>query len=199
MDKKLIRKLLMVLQLCLLTFGLVIGCAGGVMYWNIVSNGVHEIVDLKTLHTTKAKYASITAALDDTGVHIPRDKKDSESYFYTVKLEDKLVLINSFHKREEGPASTFFVRVHPYEGTHVEMYFAFLAAARGVSVQDVQMAYADKMLQYFDSNPGKYAAISSLMGFLTFACGLIWTLKAKNIKEIIRTIFTLHNGNGGTR
>lgn len=111
MDKKLIRKLLMVLQLCLLTFGLVIGCAGGVMYWNIVSNGVPEIVDLKTLHTTKAKYASITAALDDTGVHIPRDKKDSESYFYTVKLEDKLVLINSFHKREEGPASTFFVRV----------------------------------------------------------------------------------------
>ena len=45
MDKNLIRKLLMVLQLCLLTFGLVIGCAGGVMYWNIVSNGVPEIVD----------------------------------------------------------------------------------------------------------------------------------------------------------
>ena len=76
MDKKLIRKLLMVLQLCLLTFGLVIGCAGGVMYWNIVSNGVPEIVDLKTLHTTKAKYASITAVLDDTEVHIPSDKKD---------------------------------------------------------------------------------------------------------------------------
>ena len=181
MDKKLIRKLLMVLQLCLLTFGLVIGCAGGVMYWNIVSNGVPEIVDLKTLHTTKAKYARITAALDDTGVHIPRDKKDSESYFYTVKLEDKLVLINSFHKREEGPASTFFVRIHPYEGTHVEMYFAFLAAARGVSVQDVQMAYADKMLQYFDSNPEKYTAISSLMGFLVFAYKLPLPWKARPV------------------
>ena len=94
----------MVLQLCLLTFGLVIGCAGGVMYWNIVSNGIPEIVDLKTLHTTKAKYARITAALDDTGVHIPRDKKNGASYFYTVKLEDKLVLVNSSHKREEGPA-----------------------------------------------------------------------------------------------
>lgn len=199
MDKKLIRKLLMVLQLCLLTFGLVIGCAGGVMYWNIVSNGVPEIVDLKTLHTTKAKYARITAALDDTGVHIPRDKKSGESYFYTVELEDKLVLVNSSHKREEGPALTFFVLIRPYEGTHAETYFAFLAAARGVSVHDVQMAYAGKMLQYFDSNPEKYTAISSLMGFLTFACGLIWTLKAKNIKEIIRTIFTLHDGNGRTR
>ena len=51
----------MVLQLCLLTFGLVIGCAGGVMYWDTISNGVPEIVDLKTLHTTKAKYARITA------------------------------------------------------------------------------------------------------------------------------------------
>ena len=59
MDKNLIRKLLMVLQLCLLTFGLVIGCAGGVMYWNIVSNGVPEIVDLKTLHTTKIGRAHV--------------------------------------------------------------------------------------------------------------------------------------------
>ena len=195
-----IKKLLMALQAVLLVLGLLLLYASGTAYWNIVSNGIPEIVDLKTLHTTKATYARVTAALDDTGVHIPRDKKDSESYFYTVELEDKRVLVNSFHKREEGPASTFFVRVHPYEGTHVEMYFAFLAAARGVSVHDVRRAYADKMLQYFDSNPEKYTAISSLMGFLVFACGLIWTLKAKNIKEIIRTIFTLHNnGNGGTR
>ena len=195
-----IKKLLMALQAVLLVLGLLLLYASGTAYWNIVSNGIPEIVDLKTLHTTKATYARVTAALDDTGVHIPRDKEDSESHFYTIELEGKRVLVNSFHKREEGPASTFFVRVHPYEGTHVEMYFAFLAAARGVSVHDVRMAYADKMLQYFDSNPEKYTAISSLMGFLVFACGLIWTLKAKNIKEIIRTIFTLHNnGNGGTR
>ena len=187
----------MVLQLCLLTFGLVIGCAGGVMYWDTISNGVPEIVDLKTLHTTKATYARVTAALDDTGVHIPRDKKDSESYFYTVELEDKRVLVNSFHKREEGPASTFFVRVHPYEGTHVEMYFAFLAAARGVSVHDVRMAYADKMLQYFDSNPKTYDVIMMLIGTIVFGSGLIWTLKAKNIKEMVRAIFTFKDDDDG--
>ena len=194
-----LKRLLMAFQAVLLVLGLLLLYESGTAYWNIVSNGIPEIVDLKTLHTTKAKYARITAALDDTGLHIPKDKEDSESHFYTIELEGKLVLVNSLHKREAGPASTFFVRVHPYEGTHVEMYFAFLAAARGVSVHDVRMAYADKMLQYFDSNPEKYTAISSLMGFLVFACGLIWTLKAKNIKEIIRTIFTLHNGNGGTR
>ena len=194
-----LKRLLMAFQAVLLVLGLLLLYESGTAYWNIVSNGVPEIVDLKTLHTTKAKYARITAALDDTGVHIPRDKKNGASYFYTVKLEDKLVLVNSSHKREEGPASTFFVLIRPYEGTHAETYFAFLAAARGVSVQDVKMTYADKMLQYFNSNPEKYTAISSLMGFLVFACGLIWTLKAKNIKEIIRTIFTLHDGNGGTR
>ena len=180
----------MAFQAVLLVLGLLLLYASGTAYWNIVSNGIPEIVDLKTLHTTKAKYARITAALDDTGLHIPKDKEDSESHFYTIELEGKLVLVNSLHKREAGPASTFFVRVHPYEGTHVEMYFAFLAAAHNVPVREVRAEYADKMLQYFDSNPKTYDIIMLLIGTIVFGSGLIWTLKAKNIKEMVRAIFT---------
>ncbi len=185
-----IKKLLMALQAVLLVLGLLLLYASGTAYWNIVSNGIPEIVDLKTLHTTKATYARVTAALDDTGVHIPRDKEDSESHFYTIELEGKRVLVNSLHEREEGRASTFFVRVHPYEGTHVEIYFAFLAAAQNVPVREVRAEYADKMLQYFDSNPKTYDVIMMLIGTIVFGSGLIWTLKAKNIKEMVRAIFT---------
>ena len=113
-----VKRLLMALQAVLLVLGLLLLYASGTAYWDIVSNGIPEIVDLKTLHTTKAKYARITAALDDTGLHIPKDKEDSESHFYTIELEGKLVLVNSLHKREAGPASTFFVQVHPYKRTH---------------------------------------------------------------------------------
>ena len=185
-----LKRLLMVFQAVLLVLGLLLLYESGTAYWNIVSNGIPEIVDLKTLHTTKANYARITVALDDTGLHIPKDKEDSESHFYTIELEGKLVLVNSLHKREAGPASTFFVRVHPYEGTHVEMYFAFLAAAHNVPVREVRAEYADKMLQYFDSNPKTYDIIMLLIGTIVFGSGLIWTLKAKNIKEMIRAIFT---------
>ena len=192
-----VERLLMALQAVLLVLGLLLLYASGTAYWDIVSNGIPEIVDLKTLHTTKAKYARITAALDDTGLHIPKDKEDSESHFYTIELEGKLVLVNSLHKREAGPASTFFVRVHPYEGTHVEVYFAFLAAAHNVPVREVQSEYADKMLQYFDANPKTYNVIMLLIGTIVFGSGLIWTLKAKNIKEMVRAIFTLKDDDDG--
>jgi hypothetical protein len=186
-----VKKLLMALQFCLLVFGLVTGLAGGWIYWGTISNGIPEIVDLRTLHTTKAKYAHITASLKDTGIYMPRDKKNSPSYFYTIELEDKQVLVKSLHKREKEPVSTFYVRVHPYEDSHTDAYFAFLAAARSISVDDVRDAYADKMLQYFDHNPKTYGQVLMIAGMIVFAAGVIWTAASKNGKELLRSIFSL--------
>lgn len=189
------KKLLMALQVCLLVFGLVIIYGGGLIYWDILSNDIPKIVDLKTLHTTKAKYARITAALRDTGIYMPRDKEDSTSHFYTIELENKQVLLKSLHKRKEEPVSTFYVRVHPYEGAHVDQYFALVAAARNTSVRDIRVTYANKMLQYFDQNPKTYSIILMLIGMTAFAAGAIWTAISKNGKEILRSIFSLRNDN----
>jgi hypothetical protein len=122
---------------------------------------------------------------------MPREKKNSASYFYTIELEDKQVLVKSLHKRNKEPVSTFYVRVHPYEGSHVDMYFAFVATARGSSVDDLRDAYADKMLQYFDKNPKTYGKVLTIAGMIVFAIGVLWTVTAKNGKELLKSIFSL--------
>lgn len=187
---KKIDRLLMALQASLLLIGLMLLYASGKSYWNIERSGIPEIVDLKTLYATSSEYARVTAKLKDTGIHIPKDEHDSESYFYVIELEDKLVLIESLHKQKEGRAHTFFVRPHPYEGTHVETYFSVLAAASGRSVHDVRAEYADTMLQYFEDNPKTYNTILLLIGALLFGSGALWTIKARNGKAMIRAIFT---------
>lgn len=186
-----IRKLLMALQAFSFIVGLAVIFAGGVICWDVASHGIPEIVDLKVLHTTKARYARVTAALEDTGVHFPRDKKNSASYFYTIRLEDKLVLVKSLHRREEGPASSFFVLVQPYEGTRVETYFSLQAAARGLPEEDVRAGYADRMLQYFDNNPRKYGRMVLGLGALVFLAAAGWTAVAKNGGALLRMVLTL--------
>ena len=104
---KKIDRLLMALQASLLLIGLMLLYASGKSYWNIERSGIPEIVDLKTLYATSSEYARVTAKLKDTGIHIPKDEHDSESYFYMIELEDKLVLIESLHKQKEGRAHTF--------------------------------------------------------------------------------------------
>lgn len=194
------KRILMALQLSLIVLGLVLCYASGQAYWNIATNGIPEIADLKTLHTTKANYARITAVLSDTGIFMPRDKKDKDgpSHFYTTELEGKRILVKSLHEREEGPSSTFYVRVHPYEGTHVERYFAFLAAARNVPAREVRAAYADRMLQYFDYNPRTYTTILMIIGIAMFTTGTVWTILSKNAKDMVRAIFSLKNDTGDT-
>ena len=181
--------------MALQAFSFIVGAAvifaGGVICWDVASHGVPEIVDLKVLHATKAKYARVTAALENTGVHIPKDKKDSESYFYTIRLEDKLVLVKSLHRRKEGPASAFFVLVQPYEGTHIETYFSLQAAVRGVPEEDVRSAYADRMLQYFDNDPRTYGKVVLGLGVLVFLAAAVWTAVAKNGEALLRMVLTL--------
>lgn len=181
----------MALQAFSFIVGLAVIFAGGVICWDVASHGIPEIVDLKVLNATKAKYARVTAALEDTGVHFPRDKKNSASYFYTIRMEDKLVLVKSLRRREEGPASAFFVLVCPYEGPHVETYFSLQAAVRGVPEEDVRAAYADRMLQYFDSDPRKYGKVVLGLGVLVFLVAAVWTAVAKNGEALLRMVLTL--------
>lgn len=181
----------MALQAFLFIVGIVVIFAGGIICRDVASHGIPEIVDLKVLHATKAKYARVTAALENTGVHLPKDKKNSESYFYTIRMEDKLVLVKSLHRREEGPASEFFVLVCPCEGTHVETYFSLQAAVRGVPEEEVRSAYADRMLQYFDSNPKKYGRTVLGLGVLVFLVAAVWTAVAKNGGALLRMVLTL--------
>ena len=181
----------MALQAFSFIVGLAVIFAGGLICWDVASHGIPEIVDLKVLHATKAKYARVTAALEDTGVHFPKDKKNSASYFYTIRLEDKLVLVKSLHRRKEGPATEFFVLVQPYEGTRVETYFSLQAAARGVPEEEVRSAYADRMLQYFDNNPRKYGRMVLGLGALVFLVAAVWTAVAKNGGALLRMVLTL--------
>ena len=50
---------------------------------------------------------------------------------------------------------------------------------------------------YFDFNSKTYDIIMLLIGTIVFGSGLIWTLKAKNIKEMVRAIFTLKDDDEG--
>ena len=168
------RELAARIRICLLFVGLLTVIVSGSMLYNTAIKGIPEIENLSDLELANTKYARTTATLSDTGISLPRDKDNAPSYFYTYELGGKTVLIKSLHELELKPDSTFYVRFMPYEGTHVDLYFSAVSAARGINKNELKNAYADRMLQYFDFNPVNYSKAVFFIGLAMFAAGLLW-------------------------
>ena len=186
------KRLQMALQISLLLFGLVMLTAAGYMLYNTRTKGVPKIGSLKELELTKAKHAIVTATLKDTGFSLPRDKNNSPSHFYTFELDGKTILVMSLKKVNLIPDSTFYVRLMPYKGDHVDFYFAAVSTAKGITKNELQSAYAGRMLQYFDKNPKAYNLIILYIGLGMLAAGVLWTvLRPFTLGELKEAIFDI--------